>query len=97
MRAKFTEYAVRFVHVASRYEEDILGTTTIGYQTMLYSDRPGDRPRLGSGAYFTDDAACTKELSVNAGRIEAWRRTECYRFYQAVRPSITQTYLSRGC
>ncbi|KAI0720675.1 mesa protein [Cerioporus squamosus] len=83
VRAKFAEYALRFVRVASRYEEDLLGSTTIGYPSSTYSERPGEKPRLGSGAFFTDDAACAKELAINAGRIEAWRRTECYRLYQA--------------
>ncbi len=71
--------------MASRYEEDLLGSTTIGYPSTTYTERPGEKPRLGSGAFFTDDTACTKELAINAGRIEAWRRTECYRLYQAVR------------
>ena len=41
-------------------------------------------PRLHGGAFFLDDTACTKELAVNAGCIEVWRRTECYLLYQTV-------------
>lgn len=72
--------------MASRYEEDLLGSTSIGFASSSYTERPGEKPRLGSGAFFLDDAACTKELAINAGRIEAWRRTECYRLYQTVSP-----------
>ena len=86
VRAKFAEYALRFVRVASRYEEDLLGSTSIGFPSSSYTERPGEKSRLGSGAFFLDDAACTKELAINAGRIEAWRRTECYRLYQTVSP-----------
>lgn len=76
---------MRFVHVASRYEEDATGTTTIGYPTSAYSERPGEKPRLGSGAFFTDDMAGSKELAVNLGRIEAWRKTDCcYKLFQEV-------------
>ncbi|KAH9941624.1 mesa protein [Epithele typhae] len=83
VRAKFAEYALRFVHVASRYEEDALGTTAIGYPTAAYAERaPNERPRLGSGPFFADDGAAGKELAANAGRIEAWRRTECYKLFQ---------------
>ncbi|KAI0739001.1 mesa protein [Daedaleopsis nitida] len=82
VRAKFAEYAMRFVRVASRYEEDALGSTSIGYPSTLYCERPGDKPRLGSGAFFMDEVSCAKELASNAGRIEAWRRTECYKLYQ---------------
>ena len=76
---------MRFVRVASRYEEEITGSTTIGYPSHGYIERPGEKPRLGSGMYFSDDAACARDLVVNAGRIEGWRRTECYRLLQAVR------------
>ncbi|TBU25631.1 mesa protein [Dichomitus squalens] len=83
IRAKFTEYAMRFVRVASLYEEEITGSTTIGYPSHPYIERPGEKPRLGSGVYFSDEVAGAKELAMNAGRIEGWRRTECYRLLQA--------------
>lgn len=73
------------MRVAARYEEDLLGSTTIAWPTMPYTERPGEKPRLGSGAYFVDDATCARDLAVNATRIEAWRRTECYKFFQIVR------------
>ena len=84
IRAKFVEYTSRFVLVASRYEEEVTGSTTVGYPSLAYTERPGEKPRLGSGVYFPDDVACARELAVNAGRIEGWRRTECYRLLQAV-------------
>ncbi|KAI0819413.1 spindle pole body interacting protein [Trametes gibbosa] len=83
VRAKFTEYVSRFVRVAARYEEDLLGSTSIAWPTVMYTERPGEKPRLGSGAYFADDAACARDLAVNASRIEAWRRTDCYKLFQA--------------
>ena len=77
VRARFTEYAARFVKVAARYEEDIMGmNTTIGYPSRPYSESVGEEPRLGSGICFTDDAACARELAANASRIEEWRRNE---------------------
>ncbi|KAI1786728.1 mesa protein [Ganoderma leucocontextum] len=82
IRAKFVEYTTRFVRIASRYEEEVTGSTTIGYPSHTYTERPGEKPRPGSGVYFSDDAACARDLAVNAGRIEGWRRTECYRLSQ---------------
>ncbi|KAI9067011.1 spindle pole body interacting protein [Trametes sanguinea] len=83
VRAKFTEYVLRFVRIAGRYEEDVLGSTSISWPTASYTERPGEKPRLGSGAYFADETTCARDLAVNASRIEAWRRTECYKLFQA--------------
>ncbi|EMD35474.1 hypothetical protein CERSUDRAFT_116221 [Gelatoporia subvermispora B] len=82
VRARFTEYAARFARLASRYEEDATGTTTIGYPSMSYTERPGEPRRLGSGITFVDEVTSAKELAINASRIEAWRRTESYILYQ---------------
>ncbi|KAK7676155.1 hypothetical protein QCA50_020866 [Cerrena zonata] len=83
VRARFTEYAARFIRLAARYEEDVLGQqTAIGFPSSQYSERIGDHPRLGSGLSFTDDAAGARELASNASRIEAFRRTESYHLYQ---------------
>ena len=88
VRARFTEYATRFVRLAARYEEDVLGlNTTIGYPNVSYTELPGEEPRLGSGLCFTDEAAGVRELAANASRIEAWRRTESYVLWQQVRQS----------
>lgn len=83
VRARFTEYCARFVKLAARYEEDILGIeTSIGYPSASYSDKPGEPLRLGSGLLFTDEGQGPRELSANASRIDAWRRTETYKLYQ---------------
>ncbi|KAI0642652.1 spindle pole body interacting protein [Trametes meyenii] len=83
VRAKFTEYAIRFVRVAARYEEDVLGATSIAWPTAVYTERGGEKPRLGSGGHFSDDISAAKDLASNASRVEAWRRTDCYKLYQA--------------
>jgi hypothetical protein len=88
VRARFTEYATRFVRLAARYEEDVLGLeTTIGYPSASFTELPGEEPRLGSGLCFADEATCVRELAANASRIEAWRRTESYTLWQQVRRS----------
>ena len=85
MRARFTEYAARFVRIAARYEEEVLGMiTSIGWPTVSYTEHYGDRPQLGSGICFSDEGTGARELAVNASRIEAWRRTESYQLYQHV-------------
>ncbi|KAF4583378.1 hypothetical protein EYR38_002128 [Pleurotus pulmonarius] len=79
VRMRFTEYVTRFVRLASRYEEETLGKTKIGYPTASFTDVP--RPRLGSGMVFTDDASAMRELTANAYRMEAWRNTNTYANY----------------
>ncbi|KAI0064359.1 spindle pole body interacting protein [Artomyces pyxidatus] len=82
VRARFTEYVQRFVRLASRYEEDVLGTTTIGFPSATFIEGPGDHSHLGSGIVFLDEAAGSRELAANASRIEGWRRTATYHGYQ---------------
>jgi len=81
---RFTEYVTRFVRLASRYEEEITGTTTFGYPSAPFTEVPGKTPRLGSGIAFTDEATCLKELIANAHRIEAWRKTNSYKYLTSV-------------
>lgn len=82
VRARFAEYASRFVRLAARYEEEVLGLeTTIGFPTLSYSEGPGEEARLGSGLCFSDEAAGARELAANASRIEAWRRTRSYELW----------------
>lgn len=86
MRARFTEYAARFVKLATRYEEEALGLeTSIGFPTVAYREAPGDEPCLGSGLCFSDEAAGARELAANASRIEAWRRAQSYELWKHVR------------
>lgn len=76
---------MRFVRLAARYEEDYLGTTKISYTSSSFSANSGDGfSQLGSGLIFPDDISASKELALNATRIEAWRRTKMYEYYSAV-------------
>ncbi|KAK2463299.1 hypothetical protein APHAL10511_004954 [Amanita phalloides] len=80
VRMRFTEYVMRFVRLASRYEEEVNGTTRIGYLTSTFVEGTLERPaQLGSGIFFTDEASCMRELNANAYRIHAWRSTNSYR------------------
>ncbi|KJA19960.1 hypothetical protein HYPSUDRAFT_43867 [Hypholoma sublateritium FD-334 SS-4] len=80
VRMRFTEYVTRFVRLASRYEEEITGTTTFGYPSAPFTEIPGRPPKLGSGMAFADESNCLKELVSNAHRIEAWRKTNSYNY-----------------
>lgn len=77
VRARFMEYVSRFVRLAARYEEEVLGPTKIGYPNIPFQDG-----HLGSGISFSDDAAAMRELASNANRIEGWRRTNSYHYFQ---------------
>lgn len=79
IRARFVDYMRRFVRLASRYEEETYGTTSIDYPTLAFV--PG---RLGSGlVFYTNNAEEVKrEIQSNAGRIEGWRRTKSYDSYK---------------
>jgi hypothetical protein len=78
------EYVWRFVRLASRYEEDTHGTTTIGYPATSFNEGHSNNSQLGSGIVFHDDAAGSRELQAYASRIEGWRRTAMYRIFQEV-------------
>jgi hypothetical protein len=80
VRARFQEYVARFVRVAARYEEEVRGSTTIGFPSQTYSVERG----LGSGIMFTDDGAGQRELLANASRIEGWQKTNAYRYFEIV-------------
>lgn len=75
VRMRFTEYVVRFVRLASRYEELAVGSTKLGYGSAPFSDGS-----LGSGIVFPDEGAAFKELTANASRIEGWRRNKSYQY-----------------
>ncbi|KAG6866777.1 hypothetical protein C0991_011436 [Blastosporella zonata] len=81
VRMRFTEYVTRFVRLASRYEEEVHGSTKIGFVSSSYSEQPGRRAQLGSGIAFIDEAAGVRELMANAQRIEAWRKTNSYEYF----------------
>lgn len=69
---------MRFVRLASRFEEEITGSTKFGFPSSSFVD--GRSPQLGSGIVFNDDAAGAKELTANSHRIEAWRKTNSYKY-----------------
>ncbi|KZT25701.1 spindle pole body interacting protein [Neolentinus lepideus HHB14362 ss-1] len=77
VRSRFAEYVGRFVRLAARYEEEIIGPTKIGYPSVTYQDG-----RLGSGMAFSDETSAMRELQANASRIEGWRKTNSYRYFQ---------------
>lgn len=78
VRVRFAEYVTRFVRLASRYEEEITGTTKIGYPSSVYVENAA-RP-LGSGIVFNDESLGMRELTSNGHRIEAWRKTTSYKY-----------------
>lgn len=80
VRMRFTEYVTRFVRLASRYEEEVTGATKLGFASTSCVETPGRAPQLGSGLMFSDEATCLRELSANAQRIEAWRKTNSYQY-----------------
>ncbi|KAH0588837.1 hypothetical protein H2248_004635 [Termitomyces sp. 'cryptogamus'] len=84
VRMRFTEYVTRFVRLASRYEEEVTGSTKIGHPSSSFLEQPGRRAQLGSGIALSDEAASMKELTANAQRIEAWRKTNSYQYCVAV-------------
>ncbi|EAU91626.1 MesA protein [Coprinopsis cinerea okayama7 len=83
VRTRFTEYVLRFVRLASRYEEETTGSTKFGFPSSPFTEVPGQPPQLGSGLAFNDEASCLKELASNAHRIEAWKKTNSYQYLVA--------------
>lgn len=81
-----TDYSIRFVRLAARYEEDFLGDTSIGHPTAPFEFPTAEytHGRLGSGIVFTDEAAGSRELLGNASRIEGWRHTKSYEYFKNV-------------
>ncbi|KAI8057382.1 docking domain of Afi1 for Arf3 in vesicle trafficking-domain-containing protein [Thamnidium elegans] len=74
IRAKFQDYVFRFVRLAAIYEEHVYHTTKIGWNLPSTA--------LGYGPVFSDDVAMKRELHANAQRIEGWRQTISYKYYQ---------------
>ncbi|KAI6040901.1 docking domain of Afi1 for Arf3 in vesicle trafficking-domain-containing protein [Pisolithus marmoratus] len=79
VRLRFIEYVVRFVRLASRYEEMTSGTTKLFYPSAAFTEGS-----LGSGVVFPDEAMALKELAANASRIEGWRRTKLHQYCVSV-------------
>ncbi|KAI5832083.1 spindle pole body interacting protein [Schizophyllum commune Tattone D] len=84
VRLRFTEYVTRFVRLASRYEEEVTGTTQIGYPSQPFIEGgQGRLPQLGSGIMFNDDASLMRELAANSHRLEGFRHTTSHRYLMA--------------
>ena len=78
-----------FVRLASRYEEEVTGTTQIGYPSQPFIEGgQGRLPQLGSGIMFNDDASLMKELAANSHRLEGFRHTTSHRYLMAVRQTF---------
>lgn len=77
IRAKFQDYVFRFVRLAAIYEEQVYHTTKIGWTSP--------ENVLGYGPVFQDEASKKRELNANAQRIEGWRQTISYKYYQLVK------------
>jgi hypothetical protein len=83
---RFTDYVTRFVRLASRWEEEVIGSTRLGYPSAPFiPEGPNGPAQLGSGVVFSDESSATRELAVNGSRIEAWRRTNTYQYCLIVR------------
>ena len=83
VRARITDYVRRFVRLASRWEEENFGATSIDHPSASYSSTT---KRPGSGLVFLNGGSpeeVKRELQANTGRIEGWRRTKCYEAYKA--------------
>lgn len=82
IRARFIEYMRRFLRLASRYEEDTLGHSSIDFPTRPYD---AVNRRLGSGMIFPNlsQEEVRREIAYNSGRIEGFRRTMAYEDYKS--------------
>lgn len=97
IRARVAEYVSRFIRIAARYEEGVLGSTSIWFPTLVFSETgvstatlglgipQGFGGSLGSGIVFSDESTSVREVAWNSGRIEGWRLTRCYELWQQVR------------
>lgn len=87
VRAKFQDYIFRFVRLTSIYEEQVYNQTSIGTGSAEMGE-------LGYGPVFQDEVSKQRELSCYASRIEGWRQTISYKYYQKV---IITNVLSQVC
>ncbi|KAI9473716.1 MAG: docking domain of Afi1 for Arf3 in vesicle trafficking-domain-containing protein [Benjaminiella poitrasii] len=75
VRAKFQDYVFRFVRLAALYEEQVYGQTNIAWSSK-------DVSILGYGPVFQDEVTKQRELNANAQRVEGWRQTISYKYYE---------------
>ncbi|CAG8766760.1 17478_t:CDS:2, partial [Acaulospora morrowiae] len=78
IRCKFQEYVQRFVRLTALYEIETFGSTKVGMM-------PGNTDHagvLGTGLAFQDENSKLREVAANVNRIEGWRQTISYKYYQ---------------
>ncbi|KAI7871134.1 docking domain of Afi1 for Arf3 in vesicle trafficking-domain-containing protein [Spinellus fusiger] len=80
IRAKFQEYVLRFVRLAGLYEEEVYHQTKIGGSQGPESSDPTGF--LGYGPIFLDENTKQREFTAYANRIQGWRQTISYKYYQ---------------
>ncbi|CAG8498080.1 7464_t:CDS:10 [Ambispora gerdemannii] len=78
IRGKFQEYVQRFVRLTALYEIETFGSTKIGI-TPANTDT---NKILGTGLAFPDENAKLREVAANMNRMEGWRQTISYKYYQ---------------
>ncbi|KDQ14075.1 hypothetical protein BOTBODRAFT_33187 [Botryobasidium botryosum FD-172 SS1] len=93
VRSRFTDYVLKFLRVAARYEELAFGSTSIGYPSLSFIE--GDTCQLGSGI-VADDNLGPREMVSNMSRIEGWRATESYGFWKQDFQSYLKNSTIRG-
>lgn len=79
IRQRFHDYVQRFIDVAAALELEKYQITKIG--VMAHNV---EQPELGFGTFFTDTAARKREMSALESKIEAWRKTQSYKYCQQV-------------
>ena len=101
IRARLAEYVFRFLRIAARYEENLTGTTDIGFTTHGFSETgvspalaglgiaQGFGGSLGSGIVLADEHVSMREVSTNASRVEGWRNTKSYDYWREVISSFS--------
>lgn len=80
IRSRFAEYALRFLRLASKYEEEKLGIATIGWPTSPFS---ATHNRLGSGFVLSPESS--RELQLHKPILDAWMNTRSYQLCKQVR------------
>ncbi|KAJ3087342.1 hypothetical protein HK102_011299, partial [Quaeritorhiza haematococci] len=77
VRQKFHDHVKRVVEVAAAFEMETFGTTGIGLTSLNTGNAD-----LGVGAFFADENAKKREITIMRNRTEGWRQSRCYLYYQ---------------
>ncbi|CAB4409813.1 unnamed protein product [Rhizophagus irregularis] len=78
IRGKFQDYVQRFVRLTALYEIETFGSTKIG----MMPENTDHGNILGTGLAFQDENLKLREVAANVNRIEGWRQTISYKYYQ---------------